>query len=97
MKKSAQEKKVKELDWAKNCKLKHIVLNDGHTDVESSGERCCAKIPKYCKEAFMNQVGISIPQKLWNNEDLGSSDQHLKAQQNKDDTTKSIDRKYLLL
>ena len=68
VKQSEKEKNAKELEWAKKCQVKHIVLNDGQTDVESLGVQCWDKIPKYCKEAFMIQVGISITQKLQNNE-----------------------------
>jgi hypothetical protein len=70
------------------------VLNNTSSDVESLGGKPWAKIPKYCKEAFMHQIGISIPQKFRNNEGLGVAvANHIKAQQYKDDTLKSISKK----
>ena len=57
---SAKEKKSKELEWAKKRELDRVVLNDGQTEVELLGGRCWVKIPKYYKEAFINQVGIAI-------------------------------------
>jgi hypothetical protein len=70
------------------------VLNSDHTDVNVLGGRCWAKIPKYAKEAFMNHVGVAIPQKQHNNEDLGKViANHTNAQKYKDDTTKITDKK----
>ena len=53
-----------------------------------------SSIPKYCNEAFMNQVGITIPQKLHNNEGLGKAvANYVKATQYKDDTINAITKK----
>jgi hypothetical protein len=71
IKQSGKEKKAWELKWAKTILIEHVLLNSASTDVESLGGRPLSKIPNYyCKEAFMNQVGISISKKLCNNEGL---------------------------
>ena len=85
---------MRELEWAKTRLIEHVQLNNASIDVKSLGGRPWSKIPKYCREAFMNQTGISIPQKLCNNEGLGISVANfLKAKHYKDGTIDAITKK----
>jgi hypothetical protein len=45
----ARDKKVNELDWAKNRGIEQIVLNIEQTGVDALAGRCWAKIPKNAK------------------------------------------------